>query len=129
MLGIQILPGGFRVLEDLTDHQQLAVVGAYSDGSRVDLTGKFVMPGIINLHGHLGNTKGLVADPKNFTLENLNNQLGTYAKFGVTSVVSMGSEQAMIFSSCVRAEVSRMTFTPAGCEALTTLQMSSNTVS
>jgi imidazolonepropionase-like amidohydrolase len=72
-------------------------VKAPAGAERVDLAGKFVMPGIINLHGHLGNTKGLIADPKNFTVENLNNQLGTYAKFGVTSVVSMGSEQELIF--------------------------------
>ncbi len=64
---------------------------------RVDLTGKFVMPGIINLHTHLGNTIGLVADPRNFTFDNLNKQLGTYAQFGVTTVVTMGSEQELIF--------------------------------
>ena len=28
----------------------------------VDLTGKFVMPGIINLHGHVGNTVDLPAE-------------------------------------------------------------------
>jgi hypothetical protein len=37
--------------------------------------------------------------------------------------------QPMTFSSWVRAEVSRITFTPAGAEDFTTLQMSSNTVS
>src|SRR5438093_9367716 len=28
-----------------------------------DLAGKFVMPGIINLHGHVGNTIDLAQDP------------------------------------------------------------------
>ena len=74
---------------------------------RVDLTGKFVMPGIINLHGHLGNTKGIVPDPKNFTMENLNNQLSTYAKYGVTTVVSMGSEQELIFEARTRQRTMR----------------------
>src|SRR5258707_12214390 len=32
-----------------------------------DLAGQCVLPGLINLHGHLGNTKGLAQDPKNFT--------------------------------------------------------------
>jgi imidazolonepropionase-like amidohydrolase len=62
----------------------------------VDLTGKFVMPGIINLHGHLGNVKGLVQDPKNYTPENLEENLRTYARYGVTTVVSMGSDQDLL---------------------------------
>ena len=61
-----------------------------------DLKGKFVMPGIINLHGHLGNVKGLVQDPKNFTEENLQANLDTYARYGVTTVISMGSDQDLI---------------------------------
>jgi imidazolonepropionase-like amidohydrolase len=64
----------------------------------VDLTGKFVMPGIINLHGHVGNTKGLVQDPKNFTRENVADHLKTYVSYGVTAVVSMGSEQDLIMA-------------------------------
>ena len=67
-----------------------------------NLNGKFIMPGIINLHGHLGNTKGLVQDPINFTRENLKANLDTYAAYGVTSVLSMGSDQPLIFD--VRAE-------------------------
>ena len=62
-----------------------------------DLTGKFIMPGIINLHGHLGNTKGLVQSPANFTRENLRANLDTYAAYGVTSVLSMGTDQPLIF--------------------------------
>ncbi len=58
----------------------------------MDLAGKFVMPGIINLHSHLGNTIDLVQDPKNFTRENLTKNLKTYASYGVTSVISMGSD-------------------------------------
>src|SRR4051812_28905248 len=30
----------------------------------IDLAGKFVMPGIINLHGHIGNTVALAQDAK-----------------------------------------------------------------
>jgi imidazolonepropionase-like amidohydrolase len=67
-----------------------------------DLTGKYVIPGIINLHCHLGNTKALAQDPKNFTRENVNDQLKTYAKNGVTAVLSMGSDQPLVFD--MRAE-------------------------
>ncbi len=73
-----------------------------SGAEAIDLTGKFVMPGIINLHSHLANTKGLVQDAKNFTRENLAANLNTYATYGVTTVLSMGADQPLVFD--VRAE-------------------------
>src|ERR1041385_1353603 len=44
----------------------------------VDLSGKFVMPGIINLHGHLGNTIDLRQDAKFYTRESVEQNLATY---------------------------------------------------
>jgi imidazolonepropionase-like amidohydrolase len=70
--------------------------------SSTDLSGKYVMPGIINLHGHLGNVVDLTQDPKNFTRANLQKNLKTYATYGVTSVLSMGSDQDLVYT--VRAE-------------------------
>jgi imidazolonepropionase-like amidohydrolase len=71
----------------------------------IDLTGKFIMPGIINLHGHLGNVQGLAQDPKFYTRENVENNLKTYASYGVTSVLSMGTDKPLIFE--LRAEQRR----------------------
>jgi len=68
----------------------------------VDLTGKYVIPGLFNLHCHLGNTKRMAQDPKNFTRESVTDQLKTYAKNGVTAVLSMGTDQPVIFE--MRAE-------------------------
>jgi imidazolonepropionase-like amidohydrolase len=79
-----------------------AGASAPAGAKKIDLTGKFVMPGIINLHGHLGSVSGLTQDPKFYTRENLEKQLRTYAQYGVTAVVSMGSDQPPILQK--RAE-------------------------
>jgi imidazolonepropionase-like amidohydrolase len=63
----------------------------------VDLEGKYVMPGIINLHVHLGATIGLEQNEKFFTPENVEKDLKTYASYGVTSVLSMGTDKDSIF--------------------------------
>src|SRR5579872_7492742 len=63
----------------------------------IDLTGKFVMPGIINLHGHVGSTVDLAQDAKFFTRENIEKTLRTYASYGVTTVLSLGTDQDLIF--------------------------------
>jgi imidazolonepropionase-like amidohydrolase len=64
---------------------------------KINLAGKFVMPGIINLHGHIGNTVDLTQDAKFFTRENIEKNLKTYASYGVTTVLSMGTDQDLIF--------------------------------
>ena len=63
----------------------------------IDLNGKFVVPGIINLHGHIGNTIDLTQDAKFFTQENIEKNLRTYAFYGVTTVLSLGTDQDLIF--------------------------------
>jgi imidazolonepropionase-like amidohydrolase len=63
----------------------------------VDLQGKYVMPGIINLHVHLGATVGLDQDAKFFTPENVEKDLKTYASYGVTTVLSLGTDKDSIF--------------------------------
>ena len=54
----------------------------------VDVTGKFVMPGVIDLHTHLAASVDLVQDPKLYTRETVELQLRQYASYGITSVVS-----------------------------------------
>jgi imidazolonepropionase-like amidohydrolase len=64
---------------------------------RIDLTGKTIMPGLVNAHGHLGDTQGLKAGPEFYTRENLLKQLGLYARYGVTSVFSLGGDKEQAF--------------------------------
>jgi predicted amidohydrolase YtcJ len=63
----------------------------------IDLKGKYVIPGIINMHGHIGNTVGLKQDASFFTRESIENNLKTYARYGVITVLSMGTDQDLIF--------------------------------
>ena len=63
----------------------------------VDLGGKFVTPGLIDLHVHLGNVVDLNQDKANFTRGNVEKDLRTYAAYGVTTVLSMGTDGDLIF--------------------------------
>jgi imidazolonepropionase-like amidohydrolase len=65
--------------------------------SVTDLQGKYIMPGIIDLHVHLGATIGLDQNEKFFTPENVEKDLKTYASYGVTTVLSMGTDKDSIF--------------------------------
>ena len=72
----------------------------YPEGAEiVNLRGKTVMPALINLHGHLGQTRdGFNEAPDGYTAENLRDQLRTYLAYGVGTVVSLGADQDLIYS-------------------------------
>ena len=84
----------------------------------VDLSGKTIVPGIINLHGHVGNTKGLNQDRSYFTRERVIDNLRTYAMYGVTTTTSMGTDEDAMIS--YRDERNRNAF--QGARVLTALQ-------
>ena len=70
------------------------------------------MPGIINLHGHIGNTVDLARkDPKFYTRENIEKNLRTYASYGVTTVLSLGTDQDLIFKIRDEQRAGRPTYT------------------
>jgi imidazolonepropionase-like amidohydrolase len=60
---------------------------------RVNLTGKTVMPALINAHGHPGFQRGLTYSPDNFTRENIIDDLNRALYFGVAAVQSQGIEK------------------------------------
>jgi imidazolonepropionase-like amidohydrolase len=66
--------------------------------TRVELKGKTILPGLVNAHGHVPATIGLRTDPAAYTRDNLLRQLRTYAMYGVTTVYSLGDDQAAAFT-------------------------------
>ena len=61
-----------------------------TDASVVDVAGKTIIPGLVNAHGHVNNVRGLETDPSFYTEEHVEHQLGLYARYGVTTVFSLG---------------------------------------
>jgi imidazolonepropionase-like amidohydrolase len=59
--------------------------------------GKTLIPGLINAHGHVGMVKGLKSAPENYSEENVLTQLRTYARYGVTTVMSLGTDLDPMF--------------------------------
>ena len=57
----------------------------------IDVAGKYIMPGLINAHGHVGATIGLNGNG-GYTRANLLRQLSLYARYGVTTVNSLGGD-------------------------------------
>ncbi len=62
------------------------------DATRIDAAGRTIIPGLINAHGHLAGTSGLQAGPEFSTRENLRRQLALYARYGITTVFSLGED-------------------------------------
>lgn len=68
-----------------------------------DLSGKYVMPGLINLHSHVAESDGVTQDPvKLFTREEVGKDLQLFARYGVTTVASLGTDQPLVYE--IRAE-------------------------
>jgi imidazolonepropionase-like amidohydrolase len=71
-------------------------VNAPRTASRVDLTGKTIMPALINAHGHPGFQRGLTYSAGNFTRETIMDDLNRALYFGVAAVQSQGIEKGEV---------------------------------
>jgi imidazolonepropionase-like amidohydrolase len=60
--------------------------------ARVDLTGKTVIPALVDAHSHIGYMKDLTSGPQNYTRENILDHMRRFAYFGVAASQAMGSD-------------------------------------
>lgn len=60
------------------------------DAEIVDATGSTIIPGLINTHGHVNDVRGLESDPAFYTENHVTHQLEQYARYGITTVLSLG---------------------------------------
>ena len=91
-----ILPRGKRTLL-VEDGRVYGLLGGLAPAyaRSVDLEGRFVMPGMINVHGHVN---GYWADDATVDeAERVRETLRLYARYGVTTVVSLGGEPDAAF--------------------------------
>ena len=63
----------------------------------IDAKGKTIMPALIAAHSHLGVLKGTKPDSANVTEENVLRQLEIYGKYGIGTVVSLGTDGEFIY--------------------------------
>jgi imidazolonepropionase-like amidohydrolase len=67
-------------------------VPAPPGAGRVDLTGKTVIPALVDGHSHIGYMKNLTSGAVNYTQENILDHMYRFAYFGVAASQSMGSD-------------------------------------
>jgi imidazolonepropionase-like amidohydrolase len=98
-VGAAALPNAAIVMSD----GKIAWVGPVAnlktpaDAKVEDLSGKFVMPGIIDSHVHIGIMHDVTQDLKYYTRENVEADLKTYAAYGVSAVQILGTDKDLIF--------------------------------
>jgi imidazolonepropionase-like amidohydrolase len=74
------------------------IVTAASPNARIiRLSGKTVMPALINAHGHLGLTQGPSSGPQVYSAANIERQLIQYQRYGVTRMLSLGLNHDLVY--------------------------------
>lgn len=101
--GARLITGDGGVVENsafVVANRQFAQVGRKGEvalpagGARVDLTGKTVMPAIVDAHVHMGYRKGLDFSTNNYTRENLTDILDRFAYYGVAAILEAGTSRS-----------------------------------
>ena len=85
----------------LVDGDRIVAVGpkgavsAPPTAARVDLTGKYIIPALVDAHSHPGytNIRSLTTSAANYTRENVVDHLRRYAYYGVSATGSLGLDR------------------------------------
>ena len=92
----------------ITDIGRQGAVTPPTGAARVDLTGKTVMPALVNLHGHVGFQRGLSYDEANYTRDNVIDHLNRYAYHGVGVIISLGTDAGDLWMDIRRDQAAGM---------------------
>ncbi|MEX0617456.1 MAG: amidohydrolase family protein [Pseudohongiellaceae bacterium] len=86
------LENGVVVITDgrITAVGERSAVTVPAGAELIDVSGKTLIPGLINSHGHVGDVMGL--EGGHYNLDNLQRQLRLYARYGITTVNSLGGD-------------------------------------
>jgi len=89
----------------LVEGDKIAAIGQgleHPGATVTDLSGKTVMPALISAHVHVGVLKGTSTAASNFTRENIIRQLRKYEDYGVSHVLTMGTDRPLVFETGIR---------------------------
>jgi imidazolonepropionase-like amidohydrolase len=99
--GARLITGDGGVIENsafVVENNRFRQVGRKGEvtlpagGTRVDLTGKTVIPTLIDAHSHIGYMRVLTSGPQNYTRENILDHMYRFAYHGVAASMAYGSD-------------------------------------
>ena len=88
--------------------ERIAEAGASDlpdDAERIDYRGRYIVPGLVNAHAHVGNTSGAEHGDRFYTRDHVVRDLRQFQAYGVTTVVALGMNGPAFFD--IRDEVAR----------------------
>lgn len=97
---VDVRAGVARAADVLVDGGRIAGVGAglaAAGATVVECGGRFLMPGLIDLHTHPGLMDGGRNDPDGLSPERARADLATWLRHGVTTVLSLGLDRDFAF--------------------------------
>ncbi|MDE2982373.1 MAG: amidohydrolase family protein [Gemmatimonadota bacterium] len=93
---VRVAAGRILSVKPLSGDADVAAAAEAAGVPAIDATGQFIIPGLINVHGHVGGTwiPGSGVDYPDYAVS----ELARYARFGVTTVNSLGGDREPVFA-------------------------------
>ncbi|MDE2804102.1 MAG: amidohydrolase family protein [Gemmatimonadota bacterium] len=93
---MRVVAGRILSVEPLAGDADIAAAAEAAGVPAIDATGQFIIPGLINVHGHVGGTwiPGSGVEYAEYAVS----ELARYARFGVTTVNSLGGDREPVFA-------------------------------